>query len=154
MADLLDIAPATAVESVKLSDGQRVKVHRLHVNEIATLVQRFPSAVVMLTTGQDVLMQFLSGDGEAAAAVIAAGGGHIGDDKAEQIAKGLMAEDQLKLLKAIFWLTFPNGIGALVEAIGNLANGPGSDKPVKVRLKTSPSASPSSSAPDFPRTMQ
>src|SRR5262245_13659166 len=41
MADLLDIAPSTAVDIVKI-DGQRVKVHGVSVDAIASFVARFP----------------------------------------------------------------------------------------------------------------
>ena len=48
MADLLDIAPATAVEVVKITGGERIKVQGLHVNAIAAIVARFPELVALL----------------------------------------------------------------------------------------------------------
>ena len=41
MADLLDIAPATAVEVVKI-EGQRIVVRGLNGEDIAFIVARFP----------------------------------------------------------------------------------------------------------------
>ena len=41
MADLLDIAPSTAVEVVKIS-GQRITVRGISVDAIASIVARFP----------------------------------------------------------------------------------------------------------------
>ena len=45
MADLLDIAPSTAVEVVKI-DGKRIKVRGVSVNAIASIVARFPELEV------------------------------------------------------------------------------------------------------------
>ena len=42
MADLLDIAPSTAVEVVKIGD-QRIKVRGVSVDAIASIVARFPA---------------------------------------------------------------------------------------------------------------
>jgi len=42
MADLLDIAPATAVEVVRIN-GERYTVRGLHGNAIASIVARFPN---------------------------------------------------------------------------------------------------------------
>ena len=51
MADLLDIAPSTAVEIVKI-DGLRIKVHGVSVDAIASIVSRFP-ALKSLAGGDD-----------------------------------------------------------------------------------------------------
>ena len=42
MADLLDIAPATAVEVVKINGNAMITVRGLHGNAIASIVARFP----------------------------------------------------------------------------------------------------------------
>ena len=53
MTDLLDIVPATAVETVMLSDGAEVTVHRLHFDQIAALAARFPKLIALLALGEN-----------------------------------------------------------------------------------------------------
>ena len=148
MADLLDIAPATAVESVHITGGRRVTVRGLHVNDIAAIVVRFPGMIAVFAgagAGDNVITLFGS-LGQAAGAIIAAGCDHPGDEKAEQIAGSFLIDDQLQLFKAIFGLTFPNGLGPVMETIAGLMNGAVKQQPkVRVRLRKSPSPSPPSS---------
>ena len=84
--------------------------------------------------------------------LIAAGCGHLGDEKYEQHASVLSVEYQLKLLSAIIALTFPNGVASFVEMVTALiAPADEGVKPIKVRLRKSPSPSqPSSDADSRP----
>src|SRR5262245_4193273 len=50
MADLLDIAPSTSVEVVKI-DGKRILVHGLQGHAIALIVSRFPELGLLLGGG-------------------------------------------------------------------------------------------------------
>ena len=50
MADLLDIAPSTAVEVVKI-DGTRIKVRGVSVDAIASIVARFPEVKSLVNGG-------------------------------------------------------------------------------------------------------
>ena len=145
MTDLLDIAPATAAENVTLSDGAEVTVHRLHFDQIAALAARFPKLIALVALGENALPQLISGGGAILAPIIAAGCGHLGDEKAERIAATLLPDDQMKLFATIYRLTYPNGIGAFLEAMASLATGPAKAGGPKVRLKKSPSELPSSS---------
>lgn len=148
MADLLDIVPATATEKVILSDGTDVTVHCLNFGQIAALLARFPKLVALVALGENALPQLISGGGGLWVPIIAAGCGHLGDEKAEQIAAKLSLDDQAKLFEAIYRLTYPNGMTAFLETMASLATGPAqkTDKRVvKVRLKNSPSESQSSS---------
>jgi hypothetical protein len=147
MADLLDIAPATAAEAVRLSSGERLVVRGLSGNAIAAIVARFPELVALLG-GSDAnfAARLLAQFGAAIGPIIAAGCGHLANDKAEAIAGALLPEDQIKLVTAIYRLTFPNGIAATMEAMAIMASGMlDAPKPVKVRLRKSPSPSPPSS---------
>jgi hypothetical protein len=154
MADLLDIAPSTSVEVVKIS-GQRITVHGLHGDAIASVVARFPELGSLLNGGADLGPRLLDGFGGAIGPIIAAGCGHLGKEKYEQHAAKLLVEDQLKLLKAIVGLTFPNGLTSFVETVTALLPGAGEGaKPVKVRLRTSPSPSPPLSDEASRPTMQ
>src|SRR4029434_2997554 len=93
--------------------------------------------------------------GAAVAPIIAAGCGHLADEKYEQRAAELLPEHQLKFLKAIFGLTFPNGIGPFVEELTNLIGGAREEvKVYKLRSKKSPSTLPPSSDAASPPTMQ
>jgi hypothetical protein len=155
MADLLDIAPATAVEAVKLSSGERLVVRGLNGNAIASIAARFPALVMLLGGGDNIVPRLIGQFGTAIGPIIAAGCGHIGDEKAEEIAGSFLPEDQLKLVMAIYRLTFPNGLAAIMESMAIMMSGAlDVPKPVKVRLKPSPSASPPSSDEASLPTMQ
>jgi hypothetical protein len=152
MADLLDIAPSTAVDAVTVAgEPEPIDVRRLNVDDIAALVRRFPSLVVVLDGGGAAALP-----GQAIAAVIAAGCGYPGNAKAEAKAGSYLVEDQFKLLNAILRLTFPNGISPVmqeVEVLGRLLGGaPEAPKAMKMRLKQSPSPSPASSDGAFHQT--
>ncbi len=149
MADLLDIAPSTAVEAVRIGSGERLVVRGLNGNAIAAIVARFPELVALLG-GSDANFagRLLAQFGAAIGPMIAAGCGHLGNDKAEAIAGQFLPEDQIKLVTAIYRLTFPNGIGPVMEAMAGLVSGAvETPKPVKVRLRKSPSPSPPLSEP-------
>ena len=105
--------------------------------------------------GANIVPRLIEQFGSAIGPIIAAGCGHLGDEKYEQHAAKLSIEHQLKLLKAIIGLTFPNGLTAFVETMTALL--PGADegiKPVKVRLRKSPSPSQISSDADSRPNMQ
>jgi hypothetical protein len=146
MADLLDIAPSTACEVVKI-DGTRVIVRGVSVDAIASIVARFPELKSLVNgEGGDIVSRLIAGCGAAVGPIIAAGVGHLGDEKYEQFAAKLLPEHQLKFLRAIFGLTFPNGISSFVQELTNLIGGANETaKVVKVRLRRSPSISPPSS---------
>jgi hypothetical protein len=155
MADLLDIAPSTAVAVVKIND-KRIIVHGLSGNAIASIVARFPDLGLLLggITG-NIGPQLIDRFGVAIGPIIAAGCGHLGDEKYEQHASKLLVEDQLRFLKAIIELTFPNGIASFVGAMAALLPGAGEgEKVVRVRLKKSPLQSQPSSDADSRQTMQ
>jgi len=156
MADLLDIAPSTSVEVVKI-DGKRITVRGLHGDAIASIVARFPELGLLLGGGADIGTRLIERFGSAIGPIIAAGCGHLGDQKYEQHAGTLLVQDQLKLVQAIISLTFPNGLTSFVETLATLvtrADEGERQKPVKVRLRKSPSPlQPSSDAASRP-TMQ
>lgn len=157
MADLLDIAPSAAVEVVKI-DGHRVTVRGVSVDAIASIVARFPGLRSLASSGGiggDIIMRLIEGCGAAAGPIIAAGVGHLGEEEYEQRAARLLPEQQVKFLRAIFGLTFPNGIGPFVQELTSLIGGASEEaKVVKVRLRRSPSTSPPSSDEDSHPTMQ
>ena len=140
MADLLDIAPSTAVEVVHITGNQRIKVRALSGSDIASIASRFPNLIAAMAVAGDNVIALIGSIGVAAGAIIAAGCNHPGDEKAEQIAGSLLIEDQVKLIKSIIGLTFPNGVVSVMQAIASLVTGAADEaKPVRVRLKKSPS---------------
>jgi len=155
MADLLDIAPSTAVEAVKLED-RFITVRGLNGDAIASIVSRFPKLVALLDGNADEFgPKIIAHFGSAIAPIIAAGCGHPGDEQYEHAAANLLVEDQLKLVKAIIGLTFPKGIGSFVKTMTEFLSGTDErDQPVKMRLKQSPPQSQSSSVADSLPTMQ
>jgi hypothetical protein len=156
MADLLDIAPSTAVEVVKI-EGLRVNVRGVSVDAIASIVARFPELKSLVDGGSSdsFLPRLIQGCGAAVGPIIAAGCGHLADEAYEQHAAKLLPEHQMKFLKAIFGLTFPNGIGSFVEELTGLIGGTGEGaKTVKVRLRKSLSPSSPSADADSHQTLQ
>src|SRR5262245_24817271 len=155
MADLLDIAPSTGVDVVRI-DGKRIIVRGLHVDGIAAIVARFPELGLLLGGGgASIGPRLIERFGGAIGPIIAAGCGHLGDEKYEQHAALLLVEHQLKLLNAIVGLTFPNGIGPVVEAMMTLNIGAADEtRLIKVRLRNSPSPSPPLSDADSHPTTQ
>jgi hypothetical protein len=152
MADLLDIAPSTSCEVVKL-DGKRLIVRGLHGDAVASIVARFPELALLLGgAGADIGPKLIARFGQAIGPIIAAGCGHLGEEKYEQHAGTLLLDDQLKLVRAIIGLTFPNGLTAIVETMTALAGK--EEKVVKMRLRKSPSPSPPSSDGASRPTMQ
>lgn len=140
MADLLDIAPSTAVEVVKI-DGHRVMVRGISVDAMASIVARFPSLKSLASgdVGGDIILRLIEGCGAAAGPIIAAGCGHLGNEEYERLGAKLLPEYQLRFLRAIFGLTFPNGIGSFVQELTSLIGGAGEESKVyKVRFRKSP----------------
>jgi hypothetical protein len=157
MADLLDIAPSTAVGVVRIR-GERVVVRGLNAPAIASIALRFPDVVRLFSGARDdentenIARLFLL-VGNAIGSIIAAGTGHLADEKREHHASTVLSlEEQLELFTAIIGLTFPNGIAAFFEKFTRLVWG--GAKNVKVRLKKSPSPSQPSSDADSRPTMQ
>lgn len=151
MADLLDIAPSTACEAVWI-DGTRVTVRGVSVDAIASIIARFPELKALISGG-DIVPRLIQGCGAAVGPIIAAGCGHLADEAYEQHAAKLLPQHQLKFLRAIFGLTFPNGIGSFVEELTGLIGGAGegAKKPIKMRSRKSPSpSSPSSDEASHP----
>ena len=148
MADLLDIAPSTAVEVVKI-EGKRIIVHGLHGDAIASIVSRFPDLGALLggAIGDINVPRMIGQCGNAIGPIIAAGCGHLGDEKYEQHASKLPVEYQLDLTRAIIGLTFyPNGWVSFAQKVTALmARANEGEKPVTVRLRKSPSPSQPSS---------
>jgi len=155
MADLLDIAASTAVESVKTEVGFIV-VHGLHGEAIASIVARFPNLAALLDgNSAEFGPRLIAHFGNAVAPIIAAGCGHIGNAEYEQAAAKYLVEDQLKLIAAIIRLTFPNGLSSFVKTMMELLSGTDERaKPIKMRLKQSPLPSQPSSVEDSHPNMQ
>lgn len=159
MSDLLDIVPITSRAVVRIDDVRYV-VRGIKIKEMAAIVARFPALKKIAgggaLTNEDFIGQMIIACGEAAAPIIAAALGHVGDPEYEQrIDNNLLVEQQLMFIQEIMALTFPNGIGSFIEALSRLIGGaPKEEKPVKVRLRRSPSTSPLSSDADSRPTMQ
>jgi len=156
MADLLDIAPSMAVEAVKI-DGKRIVVRGLAIDAMAHIAARFPNLLAVFgAAGEINVPRLIQHFGGAVGPIIAAGCGHLGDEKYEAVAGRLPVENQLRLLTPIFRLTFPNGLPAFMEAIAAFAvvGAEEMEKPVRVRLRKSPSQSPASSDEASRQTLQ
>ena len=114
MVGLIDIAPRTETVDV---DGTNVEVHGVSASGLAHLLGRFPE-LRKLMTGLDVdATQLMAIGGEAVGAIIAAGCGYPGDQKAEAAAARLSLDAQADFLGAILRLTLPKGIGPFVAKL-------------------------------------
>ena len=114
MVGLIDIAPS--IDSVDVQ-GSSVAVHGISAKGVAHLLGRFPE-LRKLMSGQEVeAEQLMAMGGDAVAAIIAAGCGYPGDEKAEAIAGTLAIDAQANLLAAIVRLTLPGGLGPFVDKL-------------------------------------
>lgn len=156
MADLLDIAPSTASEAVWI-DGHRFSVRGISLDAIAHLVAKFPElrSLAIGGWGDDIVLRLFQICGRAIGPIIAAGCGRLGDEIFEQRAAQFVLGHQVKLLRAIVGLTFPNGVGSFGEDLTALIGGTGEKaKPIKMRSKKSPLPSPDSSGEASRPTLQ
>jgi hypothetical protein len=155
MADLLDIAPSTSVELVTINDLP-IPVHGVSIDAIALLASRFPALKSLLNDELNdiAIWRLVQGCSAAVGPIIAAGCGHLSEPTYEQRAATLLPEQQLKFLKVIFGLTFPNEIGFFVKALTSLISPNEGAKAIKVRLRKSPSPLPPSSGADLRPAMQ
>ncbi|MDE2284712.1 MAG: hypothetical protein KGK33_08880 [Hyphomicrobiales bacterium] len=114
MVGLIDIAPRTETVDVH---GACVAVHGISAKGVAHLLGRFPE-LRKLMSGQDVdAAELMAMGGDAVAAIIAAGCGYPGDEKAEAVAGKLAIDAQADLLAVIVRLTLPAGLGPFVEKL-------------------------------------
>src|SRR6187401_1997153 len=98
MVGLVDLAPRA--ERVPI-EGAEVTVHGISAKGLAYLLGRFPD-LRRLMTGQDVgVDQLLASGGDAVGAIIAAGCGAPGEERAEAVAGNLPIDVQVDLLAAI-----------------------------------------------------
>ena len=121
--------------------GAPVAVHGISAKGVAHLLGRFPE-LRMLMTGQEVeTAQLMAMGGDAVAAIISAGCGYPGDEKAETVAGKLSLDAQADLLASILRLTLPRGIGPFVEKLtalgGVLDAAPSDSAPVSKSPKPS-----------------
>jgi hypothetical protein len=158
MADLLDIAPSAAVAVVEI-DGKPITVRGLSLNAIASIIARFPELRLLINgdLDDDLIPRLILGCGASVGPIIAAGCGHLADEGYERL--NLLPLHQVKLLKVILGLSFPNGIGSFVEELTDLMHDlmgdPGEGaKPIKMRSLKSRSVSPPSLDEDSRQTMQ
>lgn len=155
---LLDIEPsATEIVSV---NGASVSVGGIESKGVLQLLKRFPELALLLLGTAPSLDRLLDMGGDVTAAIIAAGCGYLGDEKAEAKAASLSLDAQMDLLTAILRLTLPNGVGPFVAKLGALAAVVGTEGaaadggPIKVRAKKSPKPSSGPSREEATEPMQ
>ncbi len=117
MVGLIDIAPRTETVDVQ---GTLIAVHGVSAKGVAHLLGRFPELRKLMTGQQVETEELMAMGGDAVAAIIAAGCGYPGDEKAEAVAGRLAIDAQADLLAAIIRLTLPAGLGPFVEKLTRL----------------------------------
>lgn len=142
MTGLLDLGPLT--EDVKL--GKYVlTVQGLTVEDIFYLSNTFPEVRALLS-GQAVKLtpkQLMDNAPKALGAIIAASTGERGNKEAIARAARLTAAAQLRIIKTIFTLTFPEGVGPFVKELWDLQNSFAVDTPKAPQDQTEDSTIPS-----------
>lgn len=126
MVGLVDIAPVREAVDV---GGQQIEVCGVSAKGIAYLLGRFPELRMRMSGREVSTEQMMAMGGDAVAAIIAAGCGYPGDEKAEAIAGQLSVEAQADLLVPILKLTMPKGVGPFVERLEALGSVLGADDP-------------------------
>jgi hypothetical protein len=119
MVGLIDIAPRTEMVDI---EGASVEVHGVSASGLALLLRRFPDLRKLLTGLEVETTQLMTVGGEAVAAIIAAGCGYPGDEKAESVAANLSLDAQADFLGAILRLTLPKGLGPFVAKLTALGS--------------------------------
>ncbi len=117
MAGLVDIAAITEKVSVA---GTVVDVPGVSVAGVATLLHRFPELRKLMSGIEVSADDLLKAGPDALAAILAAGTGEPGNEKAEAAAARLTLGDQADLFAAILRVTLPGGIDPFVEKLAGL----------------------------------
>jgi len=121
MVSILDTGPI--IREVDIG-GKKVTVNGITFEDIPTLFDRFPDLRKALTpsrTTGELDSDYLSVEGlmklgpRIVNAVIAAGIGECGSSEAEEASARLPIGTRVKLIKNIFELTFPGGLGPFVD---------------------------------------
>src|SRR5579859_2492580 len=127
MASFLDIVPPTTTVDVY---GSEVEILGISANAIGNLIARFPEIRSLLSNGplEFTAEKIVEMGPAVVASVIAAGTGHAGSKKAEEIAARLPLGTQLELLEPIVALTLPQGPASFLETLVRLVEAAGGKK--------------------------
>ena len=138
MVGLIDVEPPS--ESVEFG-GKKVSVYGVSAKGIAHLLGRFPELRALMSGREVAIEQLTAMGGDAVAAIIAAGCGYPGDEKAEALAARMPAELQADFLAPILRVTMPKGVGPFVEKLAALGavlgTAPSIEAPATKSLKRS-----------------
>lgn len=121
MVGILDVAPSTA-KTVYVEGYGDIAVKGISARGVAMLLREFPD-LHKLMAGQEVKLDFthlLELVPDAIAAIIAAGWGHPGDEKALSIADDLPLDNQADLISEIIARTMPKGVVPFMEKVEGL----------------------------------
>lgn len=134
MGSLLDISAAATPVDI---GGASVDVRGISAKGLAALMQRFPVLRdAILGKGLDLTPEALAETGpDVVAAIIAAGCGFNGNEKAEGNAADIPLGHQIELLAAILTATLPGGAKKVFGRLGDAAAATG--------LSLTPSPEPS-----------
>lgn len=121
VVSLLDALPVT--ENVPIGNDQELQCSGISFAGGAMLFGRFPELKDALSGKVDELNaeRVLTLAPSAISAVIAAGTGFEGNQKAEKIAAGLPLQIQLNVVEAIIRRTMPDGAGPFVAKVAEYA---------------------------------
>lgn len=123
MVSLVDIGPLT--EKVKIR-GHEMEVHAITARDVFFFINNFEDFAKVMGavkvkdfTPRQLLLKLAP---ETVGVLIATGLGKRDDLKERAAAETLGLPDQLKLVNAIFRVTFPEGVAPFVEELGMLTS--------------------------------
>jgi hypothetical protein len=120
---LLDVVASVVPDFVEVG-GIKLPVYGLDLEAIAKSIQELPDIIAAIREGktqQIDLKALVVNKGALVKFLLAAGTGKIGQPEFEAAASRLHWSDQVKILKKIFSVTFPDGIGPFVNTFADAA---------------------------------
>jgi hypothetical protein len=120
MPSLVDLGTLTEPVTIR---GQKLEVQGISARSLLLLLQRFPELRMMMAGRAKDLEpdQMLNMMPQAVTVVIACGLGKPGDKEEEAAAEQLAVGEQLLLFRAIWRISFPEGLQSFMEALEALA---------------------------------
>lgn len=149
MAKLGDIIPAQHRIVLPIEGGeQEVDVRGLSLQDIASLMARYPDVIASFDGGNVSALTLLKMGPQVVAAVMAMACGAPNDEAAENALMTLPLGTQVEIADIIIKETMPNGVGPFVQLARRFGLDLDSVRQNIASRNQSPKPSTSSSAPD------
>jgi hypothetical protein len=120
---LLDIAAMEVPDFIEVR-GEKLFIPGVPFEIIARVLQDMPEIGKALASGNSAsidLGKMVQTAPQLVKVIIAAGTGNYGNAEYEKAANTFSASDQIKILRKIYEVTFPGGIGPFVNSLADVA---------------------------------